>query len=362
MTPKKLRAVHYLNQFFGQEGKEEKADISFLLKEGPVGPGTALQKILGERAEVVATLICGDNHFAQDPDRAAEEGLKRIIPYAPDLFFAGPAFAAGRYGIACGAICKIVEEELRIPAVTGMHEENPGVELYRRHAYICKSQKSTVKMADDLARMAALALKLISPQGDMRLVSQENLGDPEADGFFSRRRIRNIYAEKTQAERGVEMLLAKLNGRPFQTETELPRFKRASSPRPLKDLRDCEIALVSDGGLTKKGNPDRFSGRGDNGWAAYPVAAFFPEEGPPEDLDIVHTGYSPVHVFADTNRLVPVDVLREMEKKGIIGKFHPFFYSTSGNAVSLHCARKLGAEIAAALKERRVDAAILTST
>ena len=40
---------------------------------------------------------------------------------APDVFIAGPAFNAGRYGVACGTIAAAVQEELGIPAVTGMY-------------------------------------------------------------------------------------------------------------------------------------------------------------------------------------------------------------------------------------------------
>jgi radical SAM protein with 4Fe4S-binding SPASM domain len=114
----KLRVVHYLNQFFGQVGGEEKASTGFLVKEGPVGPGLALQKELGDRGEVVATVICGDDSFAVNPEKNAGEGLKLVAPYRPDLFFAGPAFAAGRYSIACGAMCKAVGAELGIPVVS----------------------------------------------------------------------------------------------------------------------------------------------------------------------------------------------------------------------------------------------------
>ncbi|RLC63667.1 MAG: glycine/betaine/sarcosine/D-proline family reductase selenoprotein B, partial [Chloroflexi bacterium] len=91
MSEKRLRVVHYLNQFFGQVGAEDKADVGFIVKEGPVGPGLALQNELGDRAEVVATIICGDNYFSRNPDQAGEEGVKLVEPYQPDLFFAGPA-------------------------------------------------------------------------------------------------------------------------------------------------------------------------------------------------------------------------------------------------------------------------------
>ena len=105
MAEKKLRVVHYLNQFFGQIGGEEKATAGFVVKEGPVGPGLALQKELGDRAEIVATVICGDDYFAGNPDKNAEEGLKLVASYQPDLFFAGPAFA-GRE-IRCCLRCDV---------------------------------------------------------------------------------------------------------------------------------------------------------------------------------------------------------------------------------------------------------------
>ena len=56
----KIRVVQYINQFFAQIGGEEKADIPAELREGPVGPGLALNQAWGDEAEVVATVICGD--------------------------------------------------------------------------------------------------------------------------------------------------------------------------------------------------------------------------------------------------------------------------------------------------------------
>ena len=50
----KIRVVHYLHQFFAQIGGEEKADIGPGFKEGPMGPGRALQQTLGQQGEVVA--------------------------------------------------------------------------------------------------------------------------------------------------------------------------------------------------------------------------------------------------------------------------------------------------------------------
>ena len=126
-----LRVVHYLNQFFGGLGGEDKAEAGPRLHEGPVGPGRAIQNALGERGKVVASVICGDNYFAENIEKASEEIVELVRDYEPDIFLAGPAFDAGRYGIACGAACQAMIDVLDIAAVTGMHEENPGLVQHR---------------------------------------------------------------------------------------------------------------------------------------------------------------------------------------------------------------------------------------
>ena len=117
---KKIRVVHYVNQFYGQIGGEDKADIAPILKEGFVGPGMQINNLLKDRGEVVATVICGDNYFNENVEEATNTVLEMIGQHKPDILVAGPAFNAGRYGMACGAVCKAVEEEFGIPTLTGM--------------------------------------------------------------------------------------------------------------------------------------------------------------------------------------------------------------------------------------------------
>ena len=50
---KGLRVVHYLNQFFGGIGGEEKADTEPQTRDGAVGPGRAINQVLGGRGEVI---------------------------------------------------------------------------------------------------------------------------------------------------------------------------------------------------------------------------------------------------------------------------------------------------------------------
>jgi len=357
MAAQKLKVVHYLNQFFGQIGGEAKATAGFTVKEGPVGPGLALQKELGDRAEVVATVICGDDYFAGNPEHCAEEGLRLVKPYHPDLFFAGPAFAAGRYGVACGAMCKAVGRELAIPVITGMYKEAPGVDLYRKYAFICETPNIARAMNEAVRNMVRLAWRLVSGQIEKRLLTREPLPKPEEYNYFPRNLLRNEYCEKSIAERSVEKLLAKLRGQPFESEVIPPRFEKVTPPPAIKDLRHCAIALVSEGGLVPKGNPDGLASRSNLLWGAYEIDPLF------RDYEVVHAGYFNDHVAAKPDRLVPLDVLKDLVKEGKIAKIHPIYYGTCGcTTVSKRCG-EMGEEIAAEMKKRGgIDAVILTST
>ena len=60
--------------------------------------------------------------------------------------------------------------------------------------------------------------------------------------------------------------------------------------------------------------------------------------------------------------VVSLDVMRELEKEGVYGKLHPYFYTTTGTGTAVAFAEKFGREIGEELKKAGVDAAILTST
>ena len=92
----------------------------------------AFKMALGDEAEIVGTVICGDSYYNEKRMLQKTEVLERIKKYNPDLVIAGPAFNAGRYGMACGSVCKAVIEELSIPAVTAMYPENPGLRYLKK--------------------------------------------------------------------------------------------------------------------------------------------------------------------------------------------------------------------------------------
>lgn len=351
MEKKKVRIVHYLNQFFGQIGGEEKADVPPMVKEGPVGPGLALKQALGEDGEIVATVICGDTYFAEHLDEAKAEVVKLIADYNPDVVVAGPAFNAGRYGTACGAVAQGVFETLKKPVVSGMYPENPGVELYSRYAYIVKTGNSAASMRQAVAPMARLAIKL--GRG-------EPVGTPEEEGYLPRGIRKNLFLPERGSKRAVDMLIKKLRGEPFETEYPMPVFDRVPPNPPVKDLSKAKIALVTSGGIVPKGNPDKIESSSASKFGKYDISGVMDLTS--ETFQTAHGGYDPVYANQDPDRVLPVDVMRELEKEGVIGELHRYYYATVGNGTSVANARRYAQAIAAELKQDGVQAVILTST
>ena len=143
----KLKFVHYINQFFANIGGEEKADYPPEMREGGMGPGLAFAQAFGEEAEIVSTIICGDSYFNENVDTATETVLGMIREKNPDGVICGPAFNAGRYGVACGTVAAAVKEQLGIPVVTGMYKENPGADMYKNKVYICEKKTAPQECA-----------------------------------------------------------------------------------------------------------------------------------------------------------------------------------------------------------------------
>lgn len=346
-----IKVVHYINQFYGGIGGEDKADYKPEKIAGVKGPGMGLQAILGDKATIVSTIICGDTYFNENLDEATAKILEMVKEDNPDVFIAGPAFNAGRYGVACGAMCKAVSENLNIPVVSGMYVENPGADMYKKDAYMVATANSAAGMKDALAKVAALALKL---------GMGEALGSPEEEGYMPRGVRKNVFCEDRGAKRAVDMLVKKIKGEEFTTEYPMPVFDRVDPAAPVADVRKAKIALVSSGGPVPKGNPDHIEASSASKYGKYSIAGI--NDLNPENGETAHGGYDPVYANQDLDRVLPVDVLREMEAAGEIGSLHDFYYTTVGNGTAVANSKKFAAEIAQDLKAANVDAVILTST
>jgi glycine reductase len=137
-------------------------------------------------------------------------------------------------------------------------------------------------------------------------------------------------------------------------------FAPTPMPPPVKHLGKAKVMLITDGGLVPKGNPDKIQGSAATRWGAYDITGHNDLHG--EDYEISHGGYDPQFVRQDPDRLVPLDVMRDLEKDGAIGELCGEFISTSGLANPLSNTRRMGREMAAKVKSLGVDAVILTST
>lgn len=347
----KIKVVHYINQFFAGIGGEEKADHRPEVREDVLGPGMALEAGFKGEAEIVATIICGDSYFGENLEQAKNEVLEMVKKYSPDLFIAGPAFNAGRYGVAAGSITEAVQNELGIPALTGMYIENPGADMFKKAIYIVETKNSAAGMRDAVAKMVPLALKL---------VNGEEIGSPEEEGYLPRGIRKNYFTEKRGSERAVDMMLKKLKGEEFETEYPMPNFDRVEPNAAIKDITKATIAIVTSGGIVPHGNPDHIESSSAQKYGKYDIEGVDDlKEG---EWETAHGGHDPVYANLDADRVIPVDILREMEAEGKIGKLHRYFYSTVGNGTAVASSVGFAEKFSKELKADGVDAVILTST
>jgi glycine reductase len=334
--------AHYLNQFFAGLGGEEAAGTAPLRLEGAVGPGKGLG------LDVTVTLACGDDFFGEHEDEALAALLRLLEQARPDVLVCGPSFGSGRYGYACGTLAREAARR-GIAAVCGMDPESPGVAAAEGAAYIVPTSTNVAGMREALPRIASLA---------RRLAAGEELGPPEEEGYLPRGLRRNERAGRSGAARAVDLLLAKLGG---ETQTEVAAsFDHVAPPAAVADLGQARLALVTEAGCVPQGNPDGLPTIRAAAWLRYPV----PAEGTlaAGRYESVHGGFDVSAANADPNRLVPLDVVRQLLAEGRIGSLHDTFYTTTGNGTPVATSVKFGQEIAAELREAGVEAVILSGT
>jgi len=346
-----MRVVHYLNQFFAGVGGEERADTPPASRPGPVGPGLALQRLLGEDGEIIGTVLCGDGLVGDRPDAVVPDIVALIEAFAPDVVIAGPAFNAGRYGLGCARVCAAVGARLRIPALAAMAPDNAAVELHRREIVIVPTTATAIGMPDALAAMARLAL---------RLGRGEPLGPAAAEGYVPRGRRMNAWAPASASERALAMLQTRLRAEPFTTEVALPLYDRVAPPPPVADPARMRLALVTECGLVPAGNPDRLEWVRASKWLRYGLGGV--DDLARGDYEVAHGGYDAAFAVEDPDRLLPVDAVRELARRGEIGEVLDAYYVTCGNHGVLGQMATHAREIAADLRRQHVDSVLLVAT
>jgi glycine reductase len=345
-----VRIVHFVNQFFAGIGGEEHAGAELSLRDGAVGAARALQQALGAEGTVAATLVCGDNRFSEDTD-AVVAGLRaHLEALQPDLLVAGPAFAAGRYGLACAQVCRLAGS-LGIAAVTGMHRDNPAVQGYRADVVMVPTGETPADMPQALAAMLRVGRKL--QRG-------EALGPAELEGIISNG-VRRVHDRgRPGYQRALDMLLDKLHGRPFTTEVPIYAPERVPPAAPLAELRGARIGLVTTGGLVRKGNPEGQVAANATRYHRHSVKELESLSG--EDWEAFHAGYFNHIVNRNPNYILPLNFLRDLERQGQIGAVYEHIYALPGVSTPVAVAARMGRGIAEDLRGGGVDGALLVAT
>lgn len=342
--------VFYTNQFFGQIGGEDKAYTEPQIYKGPVGSAQAFEGKL-EDAKIVATIICGDNYYVENINKVRSFVKEQLKDINMDLLISGPAFNAGRFGIACADICSFVKEEFGIEAITGLYEENPAVEMYKKNIYILKVGKNAAGIRKAVPLMAGFANKLLKG---------EKIGSPKEEQYIAKGKRLNVFMEKDGAERALDMLVKRLKNEPFETELEISTYEKVNPAPPIRDLSTAKIALCTTGGIVPYGNPDHIPAATAKTYKMYDISGKDSlEEG---KFESVHAGYDPVYANEDPNRVAPLDTLRILEKEGFIGSVYKYMAVTTGNSTSVADATRMGSEIAQEFLHAGIDGVILTST
>ena len=346
------KVIHYINQFFAGIGGEDTADLKPEIKEGIVGPGLALNSLLDD-AEITHTIICGDNYMGSNTEQAIEEILGFLEGKEFDILIAGPAFQAGRYGVACGNIGKAVRKKFNVPVITSMNVENPGVEMFKKDMYILEGGKSAAKLRADAKVMTNLANKILKG---------EKVGSADEEGYFPRGIRAQAWLENgpIAARRGVDMMIKKLNDEPFETELPIPEPDRVPVAKPIKDLSTANIAMLNTGGIVPVDNPDKIQSASATRWGKYDISKM--ERLKSGEYKTIHAGFDPAAADADPNVIMPIDAMKAYQEEGKIGNLYKYFYSTVGTGTTQAEAARMAQEIVVELKEANVDAVIMVST
>jgi glycine reductase len=352
-----IKIAHVVNQFFAGFGGEEKADLPVGVVDGNAGAARALELKLGAEAKIVCTIYVGDNYFHERKGEAIPAILEAVRAAEPQIVAAGPAFNSGRYGMTCVEVCNAVANELAIPCVTAMHEENPGVDAYREFSnarlYCLPTAETIAGMNDALTRLAAFAI---------RLASAEQIGSASKEGYIGRGIRRIEKTNRRGASRALDMLLKKLNDQPFESELPMEVWDDAAAAAPLARVKDSNIAVVTTSGVVPFGNPDKFKTYRNTYWRKYNIAEL--KELEAGKWEAVHGGYNVAYMNQNPHYGVPLDALRALEAEGAIGagKLYPAYYVIPGNQGSPTVMRRMGQEIAADLKRDGVEGVLFVAT
>jgi D-proline reductase (dithiol) PrdB len=124
-----------------------------------------------------------------------------------------------------------------------------------------------------------------------------------------------------------------------------------------RPLAACRVAIVTTAGLHRRG--DRPFGPADQTYRVIPA------DTPTADIVQSHTslGFDRVAIMRDVNVSFPIDRLRELVARGVLGALAPYSYSFMGAQRDLaRIEGETGPQVGRRLREEGVDAALVTPT
>ena len=346
-----VRIVHYLNQFFGGIGGEDRAETPLTVREGAVGPGRAVAADPRRAGYAWWPRSSAATTTSPSARRSAGAAMREALSrYTPDLVLAGPAFDSGRYGLGCALACRVAQS-LGIPAVTGMYPDNAAIITHRRELLAVPTGLDPTEMKAILARMVGLGLKL---------ARDEPLGSAAEEGYIPRGIRRLVLKDKVGYERAVDMLLDRVAGRPIASEIQVQQYERVAPALPVDDLARATIGIVVSTGIVPRGNPDHLPGARALAAGRYSIDGL-------DSLDVgrwesAHGGFNTkILNTRSPDYALPLGTLRALEAEGAIGGIYPWIYSTVGNQTAVGPARAIGRRVAEEFRDAGVAAALQVS-
>jgi glycine reductase len=299
---------------------------------------------------VLATLICGDDYVAEREETAGASIRAALQRCQPDLVLAGPAFDSGRYGLGCALTCRVARS-LGIPAVTGLYPENAAIITHRRELLAVPTGLSSTEMRDVIVRMVALGLKV---------VRGEALGPALEEGYIPHGIRTLVTKDRVGYERAVDMLLARVAGRPFVSEILVQHYERVTPAPPVPDLSRTTLGIVVSTGIVPRGNPDRLPGARALGAGRYSIDGLARLD--VGDWESAHGGFNTKVLNTEgPDYALPLTALRALEAEGAIGGIYPWIFSTVGNQTAVGPAREIGQLAAAEFRDAGVAVALQVS-
>src|SRR2546428_446138 len=158
----------------------------------------------------------------------------------------------------------------------------------------------------------------------------------------------------------VAMLGTNPGGPPFGPEIRVDRYEAAPPARPVADVRRAKIAVVTTGAIVPRGNPDHLKRSSETRWVKYTLAGRDRLTG--DEFEGVHGGFFNLMASGNPNLVLPLDVLRDLQREGKVADLLDTSFTTTGNDQRVADCRRNGAEIAAALQSAGVNGVLLVAT